>query len=66
MAERYVRVAVHNNRQGWGVAAFICLLAIAAAFTAWTIHKLTYQHPRSPINPLQQHGALPAPGAAIG
>ena len=66
MAERYARVAVHNNRQGWGVAAFICLLAVAAAFAAWTIHKRTYQHPRMPINTLQQHGLAPAPAAPVG
>jgi hypothetical protein len=66
MAERYVRVAVQNNRQGWGVAAFVCLLAIAAAFGAWTIHKRTYQHPRTPINTLQQHGAVTSPAAPVG
>lgn len=57
MAERTASVAVDNNRQGWGVAAFIVLLAIASAFGAWTVHKRTYQHPRIPINTL--HGAAP-------
>ena len=66
MAERYARVAVHNNRQGWGVAAFVLLLAAGAAFGAWTIHKRTYQHPRMPINTLQQHGVAAAPGVTVG
>jgi hypothetical protein len=66
MAERYARVAVDNNRQGWGVAAFVCLLALSAAFGAWTIHKRTYQHPRMPINTLERHGAMPTAEAPVG
>ena len=58
MTVRYTVVRpADNNKQGWGVAAFICVLALATAFAAWTIHKRTYVHPRSPINTLQQPGA---------
>lgn len=64
MAHDYARVPVDNNRQGWGVAAFIVLLAVAAAFGAWTIHERTYQHPRAPIT--MPHTALPAPTLHVG
>lgn len=52
MGHPYTRVPVNNNKQGWGVAGFIVVLALATAFTAWTIHKRTYVHPRSPISTL--------------
>lgn len=66
MAERYARVGVDNNRQGWGIAALVCLLAIGAAFGAWTVHKRTYQHPRTPINTIERHGAIAAPETPVG
>ena len=64
MQHDYVRVPVNNNSQGWGVAAFVVLLAVAAAFGAWTIHKRTYQHPRAPIT--MPHSALPGPALFVG
>lgn len=30
---------------GWGVALFICLLAVGSALTAFYVHKTTYKHP---------------------
>jgi hypothetical protein len=45
----------HNGRyipypgpQGWGFAAFICVLTAALYFTAFQIHKATYRDPRDP------------------
>lgn len=37
------------NKQGWGAAAITCLLTAALGFTAYTIHKNTYRHPRDPM-----------------
>ena len=34
--------------QGWGMAAFICILTAALYFTAYEIHKATYRDPRLP------------------
>lgn len=39
---------VNASSQGWGVAAFIVALAIAANFTAYSIHKATYLKPDAP------------------
>ena len=36
---------VNPSSQGWGVAAAILLLAIAANFAAYSIHKATYLMP---------------------
>jgi hypothetical protein len=33
------------KREGWGVALFICLLALASALTAGYVHKRTYKDP---------------------
>jgi hypothetical protein len=33
------------KQEGWGVALFIVLLAIASAAFATTVHKRTYKHP---------------------
>lgn len=41
--ERY-----NPNNKGWGFAALIIALAIAANFTAYTIHKNTYLKPDAP------------------
>ena len=35
--------------RGWGVAAFICALAIACAVGAGYIHNKTYVHPTHPL-----------------
>jgi hypothetical protein len=37
--------------RGWGVAAFIVVLAIACAASAAYIHTSTYVHPTHPLNP---------------
>ncbi|GEM_PF-3461768 len=34
--------------QGWGAAAFICILTAALYFAAFEIHKATYRDPRDP------------------
>lgn len=36
---------VNPSSQGWGVAAFIIVLAILANVTAYSIHKATYLKP---------------------
>jgi hypothetical protein len=33
------------KREGWGVALFVCLLAVATAAAATYVHKRTYLHP---------------------
>ena len=33
------------RKGGWGVAAFICLLAIASAASAYYVHKTTFKPP---------------------
>ncbi len=33
------------KQEGWGVALFICLLAVGSALTAFYVHKTTYRHP---------------------
>lgn len=37
------------NKLGWGAAALTCLMTAALGFTAYTIHKNTYLHPRDPM-----------------
>ena len=49
--ERIVALAFHVdywNKLGWGFAAVIIVLAIAANVTAFTIHKATYLKPDAP------------------
>ena len=46
MAERR---PVNNNAQGWGVAAFILLLALLCIATAAWIHNETWCDPRNPM-----------------
>ena len=41
--------AYNPNNKGWGAAAITCALTAALAFTAFTIHKNTYRHPRDPM-----------------
>lgn len=41
--------AVNNNAQGWGVAAFIVLLAVALAAGATWLKVSTYCDPRDPM-----------------
>jgi hypothetical protein len=43
---------VRNNAQGWGVAAFIVVLALALTFTAHWIHERTYRSPTDPTAPV--------------
>ena len=33
------------KQEGWGIALFICLLAVGSAMTAFYVHKTTYKHP---------------------
>jgi hypothetical protein len=33
------------KQEGWGIAAFVCFLALAAAATATYVHNRTYYHP---------------------
>lgn len=39
---------VNPSAQGWGIAALIIALAIAANVTAYAIHKATYLKPDAP------------------
>ena len=53
MAVQTTRVAsstgkVNNNAQGWGVAAFIVVLAIISNIFIYTVHKKTYKAPTDP------------------
>ncbi len=41
--------AYNPNKLGWGAATITCALTAALAFTAYTIHKNTYLHPRDPM-----------------
>ena len=50
---------VRNNAQGWGVAAFIVLLALACTFGAWTLHKKTYRSPNDPSAPVTTSESAP-------
>ena len=36
------------SKQGWGVAAFIIILAIVANTVAYRVHKATYLQPDTP------------------
>lgn len=40
--------AYDPNKLGWGFAAVIVVLAIAANITAYSIYKATYQKPDKP------------------
>ena len=48
MAERRVE---GNFSQGWGVAAFIVVLAVGAFVTAGVIKSRTYHSPNDPVAP---------------
>lgn len=41
----------HAKSRGWGVAAFVTVLAIVCAVGAAWIHEATYMHPTHPLNP---------------
>ena len=41
--------AYNPNKLGWGAAALTCVMTATLAFTAYTIHKNTYRHPRDPM-----------------
>lgn len=47
--------AYDPNRQGWGAALATCVLTAALGFTAYTIHKNTYRHPRDPMTQQVYH-----------
>ena len=40
-----------NFNQGWGIAALITLLAAAAVFTAFSIHRSTFRSFNDPTAP---------------
>lgn len=44
MSEQY-----NPNKLGWGAAALTCLMTASLLFTAYTIHKNTFLHPRNPM-----------------
>ena len=55
-AARGDEAPVRNNAQGWVVATFIVLLALALTFTAYSIHERTFRSPNdpaAPVNPLE-------------
>ena len=43
-------VAYDPNKQGWAAAAVTTVATLGLLFTAYTIHKNTYRHPRDPMN----------------
>ena len=43
---------VRNNAQGWVVATFIVVLALALTFTAHWIHEKTFRSPNDPAAPV--------------
>ena len=45
-----MHAAYDPNKQGWGAALITCVFTGALLFSAWTIHKNTYRHPRDPMN----------------
>lgn len=51
----FMSVAYDPNRQGWGAALATCVLTAALGFTAYTIHKNTYRHPRDPMTQQVYH-----------
>lgn len=55
-----------NFNQGWGIAAFITLLAAAGFATAYTINKRTFHSPNDVTAPTAGEAAshAPAPAAA--
>lgn len=50
---------VRNNAQGWVMAAFIVLLALALTFTAHWIHEQTYRSPNDPAAPVRTSETAP-------
>jgi hypothetical protein len=52
-------VPANNNRQGWGVAAFIVALALGLTFTAHYIHERTFRSPNDPAAPVSTNEHLP-------
>ena len=40
-----------DTNQGWGVAAFICLLTAALVVMAFVVHARTYHEPSDPRSP---------------
>ena len=47
--------AYNPNKQGWGFATVVCVLAAGLFFTAKTIHNRTYRHPRDPMTTQVYH-----------
>lgn len=58
-----------NFNQGWGIAAFITLLAAAGFATAFTIKQRTFHSPNDVTAPTggaaDAHAPAPAPGGAV-
>lgn len=52
------------NKLGWGAALLTCAFTAALGFSAWTIHKNTYRHPRDPMNVQVYHDRDAAKHAA--
>jgi hypothetical protein len=53
-----------NFNQGWGIAAFITLLAAAGFATAYTIRSRTYHSPNdvtAPTKAAESHAPAPGP-----
>lgn len=43
-------VAYDPNKLGWPAAAVTTVATLGLLFTAYTIHKNTYRHPRDPMS----------------
>ncbi len=46
----FMRVEYDPNKQGWAAAAVTTVATLGLLFTAYTIHKNTYRHPRDPMS----------------
>ncbi len=61
-------VAYDPNKQGWGAAIVTTVCTLGLLFTAYTIHKNTYLHPRNPMAQQVYHAEdkAAASGASAG
>ncbi len=52
------------RKEGWGIAAFICVLAVALFVGAFAIHRATFNDPFDPLSPSKgrPEAAHAAPG----
>lgn len=59
-------VAYDPNKLGWPAAAVTTVATLGLLFTAYTIHKNTYRHPRDPMMAQVYHAEDKAKHSAAG